>query len=174
MSRLGLVLLAALLSMASPGPARPQVDLAKGHDGSAPIEITSDTLDVKQNEQIAIFRGNVDAIQGEMNLRADELTVHYRSDAEGNNSISLIVAVGNVFLTSPTEMAQGDRGVYDIDAGTVVLTGEVVVTRDDNVIRGSRLRLNLATGKSKMEGGSQVSGDQGRVKAIFVPAKKNQ
>ena len=122
MSRLGFIMLATILSMASPGPALPQIDLTKGHDGSAPIEITSDTLDVKQDEQLAIFRGNVDAIQGEMNLRADVLNVHYRSDAEGNNSISLIVAVGNVFLTPPTEMAQGDRGVYDIDAGTVVLT----------------------------------------------------
>ena len=35
--------------------------------------------------------------------------------------------------------------------------------------RGSRLELDLATGKSKIESGPATATDDGRVKALFVP-----
>ena len=64
-------------------------------DPDHPIEITADSLEVTQDENIAIFRGNVDALRGEMRLHADELTVHYRSaggSGSGVNAISRIDA----------------------------------------------------------------------------------
>ena len=92
-------------------PAFGQLELGGGHDANQPIEITADSLEVQQDKQLAIFRGTVDAVQGEMNLRADVLVVHYRAREDNQNSISLIEAEGNVFVSSPTEMAQGDRGI---------------------------------------------------------------
>ena len=57
-------------------------EIGQGYDTSLPIEITADSLEVRQEEQIAVFRGNVDAVQGDLNLRADELTVYYRTGDE--------------------------------------------------------------------------------------------
>lgn len=152
-------------------PAR--AEIGGGYDTSLPIEITADSLEVRQEAQVAVFRGNVDAVQGELNLRADQLIVHYRTNSENQNSISLIEANGNVFLSSPTEIAQGEKGVYDIDAGTIVLTGSVVLIRGDNVIRGDRLEMNLATGVSRVLSGGLEAGGDGRVKALFVPSSDN-
>ncbi len=151
-------------------PVSSQVDPGEGYDTSLPIEITADSLEVQQDLETAIFRGNVDAVQGELNLRADQLTVHYRKGDNGENSVSRIDAEGNVFLSSPNEMAQGDRGIYNVDADTIELTGSVVLTRGENVIKGNRLTLNLVTGKSKMESGA--GGE--RVKALFVPQSESQ
>ncbi len=153
-------------------PAFGQLELGGGHDANQPIEITADSLEVQQDKQLAIFRGTVDAVQGEMNLRADVLVVHYRSREDNQNSISLIEAEGNVFLSSPTEMAQGDRGTYDVDAQLVRLDGSVVLTQGENVIRGDHLVLNLATGQSKMASVASADGGKQRVKAIFVPESK--
>ncbi len=155
-------------------PARGQFAPGTAHDTKQPIEITSDTLEVYKDQQIAIFEGNVDAAQGELNLRSDRLIVHYRSDEKGDSTISLIEAEGRVFLTSPTEMGQGDRGIYNVDTGMVELVGSVVLTRGQNVIRGNRMVLNLATGKSKMESGVGATGERKRVKALFVPDSKPQ
>lgn len=152
--------------------AHAQIDLGKSYDTSLPIEITADTLDVDQENQTATFTGNVDAVQGKLTLRADLLKVHYRANDDGENSISKIEAENNVFLSSPAETAQGDRGVYDIETEKVHLFGSVVLTRDDNVIKGDRLELNLATGKSRVESAVGAAGSQGRVKALFVPKKK--
>ena len=143
-------------------------------DTDNPIEITADSLEVKQDENIAIFRGNVDALQGEMRLRADELTVHYRS-AKGNgsgvNAIGRIDAAGSVFITSSRETAQGEIGVYDVENNVITLTKNVVLTRGDNVIRGNRLVLNLTTGQSRVDGGVGATRSGGRVRSLFVPKR---
>ncbi len=147
---------------------------SKGYDTSLPIEITADSLEVQQEEQIAVFTGNVDAAQGELNLRADRLVVYYRANAKDSNTISLIEAFGNVFLSSPTEMAQGEKGVYNLDTDTIELTGGVVLTRGESVIRGDRLDMDLATGRTRVSsygaGTKQAGQGSGRVKALFVPS----
>ncbi len=149
----------------------PEVGAQAGeHDVDQPIEINADSLEVLQKDQRAVFRGNVDARQGRLRLKADELEVHYLSKAEGGQvggAITRIDARGNVLVSSPTETAQGDAGVYDVTAKAITLTGKVVLTRGDNVIRGQRLVLDLATGKSRIEGGG------GRVRGYFVPGKKD-
>ncbi len=162
---------AALAVAADTVPAR--AEIGAGYDTSLPIEITADSLEVQQDAQVAVFRGNVDAVQGELNLRADQLIVHYRTNSENQNSIRLIEANGNVFLSSPTEMAQGEKGVYDVDADTIQLTGSVVLIRGDNVIRGDRLEMDLATGRSRVLSGGLEAGGDGRVKALFVPNTDN-
>lgn len=168
----GLLMSSPLVSDAADN--RPQIQ----HDTDQPIEINADSLEVEQNQQVATFRGNVDAIQGEIRLRADELKVHYRNDdgstesaAGAAGAIVRIDAVGNVFVSSPTETAQGNTGVYDIDNREITLTGQVVLTRGENVLRGERLVLNMATGRSRIESSGQQGG--GRVRAILTPSKKD-
>ena len=137
-------------------------------DTDQPIEINADSLEVQQDNNLAIFTGNVDAAQGRIRLRADRLTVHYRpggsAAADVQGTISRIEATGQVFVWSPEETAQGDNGVYDVASKQIVLTGTVVLTRGDNVVRGKRLVMNMQTGRSEMKGG--------RVQGIFVPPKK--
>lgn len=148
------------------------------HDTSLPIEITADSLEVLQNEQIATFTGNVDAVQGDLVLSADLLRVHYGGGDDAApgpaaaGAIRRIEAEGNVFLSSPRETAQGDAGVYDVAANQLTMEGAVVLTRDDNVIRGQQLEIDLVSGRSRMlaavpstEGGTAPQ----RVRALFTP-----
>ena len=135
------------------GPT-PAAGQALQHDSSQPIEISADTLEVLQEEQIATFAGNVDAVQGDLVLSADKLLVHYEgenSDSVGlaagrGNSIRRIDAVGQVIITSPEETAEGDYGTYDVASEFMTLEGDVVLTRGANVIRGERLELDLVSG----------------------------
>jgi lipopolysaccharide export system protein LptA len=145
------------------------------HDSQAPIEITADTLEVRQSENLAVFRGDVDAVQGDMLLKADMLIVHYRENKESPDEpgISQIDAEGNVFVSSPNETAQGARGVYDVDNKKIWLTGKVVLTQGDNVIQGEQLELDLATGKSKVLSAETGDGKRDRVRGLFVPKKEN-
>jgi lipopolysaccharide export system protein LptA len=149
------------------------------HDDGAPIEITADQLEVRQNENVALFRGDVDAVQGELTLSADTLDVFYGdaggAEGEGGNAagaamggeIRRVVARGDVVVSSPREIARGSQGVYDLEAQRITLTGDVVLTRDANVLRGNRLEIDLASGVSRLRG----AGDDGRVRARFAPAE---
>ena len=138
-----------------------------------------------QEEQIATFAGNVDAVQGDLVLSADRLKVHYEGETSGvgvtagsGNSIRRIDAEGNVIIASPEETAEGRFGTYDVLAKLVTLEGQVVLTRGDNVIRGERLELDLVSGKSRIIGaGPETAGgdapSNGRVRALFTPKTKD-
>ena len=150
---------AGALATAALAPERACAQTAT-HDTSLPIEITADSLEVKQQERLAVFRGNVDAVQGRMRLTASEIRVRYRSGSRGESAgaISRIDATGDVRFATPSETAEGDAGVYDVDARHLTLTGSVVLTRGDNVIRGEKLTLDLATGRSRIESSQRVRG----------------
>lgn len=141
-----------------------------------PVEISSDALDVDQEASQAIFRGNVIARQGGINMRADRMIVHYKSSGGETKGVSRIEADGNVIFTNPTDTARGSAAVYDVDKQTLDLTGNVLLTRDKNVLKGTRLNYNLETGRSVLTaGGSTVSGQGqggGRVHGLFVPGSK--
>ena len=168
---------AVLLALLVGGPLAAQ---SLQHDSSLPIEITADSLEVLQEQQLATFYGNVDAVQGDLVLSADELRVHYDSAAEpagaavagGGRTIQRIEAEGNVFVTSPRETAAGEVGVYDVAANLITLEGRVVLTQDDNVIKGERLEVDLTSGRSQVFAAvpsNQGGGPGERVRAIFTP-----
>ncbi len=148
------------LGVAVPGSVAQQTDDAdRGFDLSQPIEIRADSLELRQKESVAVFIGNVDAVQGRIRLSADRLFVHYRTKdgekspaAVAGGAISRLDARGKVSLTSPTETAKSKTGIYDVDKQLVTLEGDVVLTRGANVLSGARLVINLATGVSKFDG----------------------
>jgi lipopolysaccharide export system protein LptA len=158
-------------------------------DTQLPIEITADALEVVQPDRVATFSGNVDAVQGELVLSADQLRVHYRGSGEDQaddagqappaagraGSIRRIEAIGNVSIASPRETATGEVGVYDVVGNLVTLEGAVVLSRDDNVIRGERLEMDLSTGRSRVIAkatSAQGAPPEQRVRAIFTPSEE--
>ena len=161
--------LALALVLAGAGSAQ-EADDAAGAANEA-IEITADTLEVRQSENLAIFAGAVNAVQGDLVLNADMLTVHYR-EAEGgggNLGVSRIDAEGNVVVTSAGEIAQGQRGIYNVEDGIIDLIGGVVLNQGNNVVEGETLTMNLETGVSKVSGAGGT-----RVQGLFVPEEEGE
>ena len=159
----------ALTLMAGAGAA--QDEGREGGEASRAIEISADTLEVRQSEHVAVFQGSVKAVQGDMVLSADMLTVHYREVQEGesNLGVSRIEAEGNVVVSSPQETARGRRGVYDMDRSRIELIGDVVLNQGNNVIAGETLTMDLASGVSRV-----VGGDSERVTGLFVPEDEDE
>ncbi len=162
--------------------AQQQAGAAQGGGGGGdPVEIVADSLVVEQDQRLATFAGNVDAVQGTLRLRSDRLLVYYDSGegeggqpasaGGGGQGIRRLEASGNVSIASPGQTASGDRGIYEVAAGQVTLEGNVVLTRADNVVRGAKLDSNLRTGVSTVSAaqpGASGKPEQ-RVRALFVP-----
>ena len=161
--------LAASVALAGASAAQDADDGAA--EASQAIEITADTLEVRQSENVAVFEGSVHAVQGELVLNADTLTVHYRQTegGEGNLGVSRIDAEGNVVITSPGETAQGQSGVYNVEEGRIELAGGVVLHQGNNVVQGESLTMNLETGVSKVSGAGGT-----RVQGLFVPEEEGE
>lgn len=166
-----------LALFALPAAALAQMNFISGKtDSSKPIDIQADSLEVLQKEQQAIFKGKVEAKQGNVRIKADEMHVYYREKGGAeDNGVSRIDVVGNVFLATPAETVQGAKGVYDVDKGVITLSDNVVITRGKNVLKGKGLTYNLNTGRSELLSGGGTIGADGkkeRVRGYFVPEKQ--
>ena len=112
----------ALMQTAFVGDANASpLGLAQGNGGGLEVE-ADNGIEWRRNEQVLIANGNAVAKRGTSRIDADELRALYR-DRDGNSEIYRIVATGNVTLSSDTDVATGDKAVYDIDKAVVVLTG---------------------------------------------------
>lgn len=151
-------------------------DSFSASDSSEPIEITSDALEIEQKRGLAIFTGSVVASQGNLILRAEVVTVYYGDylgDQRGESlqgQISRIEASGDVFFSTLDETARSENGIYNVEGKKITLSGGVILTRRDNVLRGELLELDLTTGRSKLYGGQKRSD---RVKALFSSDKSD-
>jgi lipopolysaccharide export system protein LptA len=138
-----------------------------------PILIESDRLEVRENDHIAIFTGNVSVVQGDTLLKARKLTVYYAKDggsaATGSADIERLVAEGKVYVRSKDQIATGERGTYDMKAEVMVLTGKsVVLTQGENSAVGCKLTIQSRSGLAHLESCEE------RVKILISPKSVEQ
>jgi len=164
-----LIFLAAFALPSGAFAAAPAAKPVTGqHDNNAPIAISSDSFQADLNAKSGTWSGNVIVVQGDMKLRANSVRM-----LTTNGKTDKVMASGNVVVDSPkTGTATGDNGVYSVVPRTVVMTGNVVLKKGKDVMRGSQLTVNLATGQATLGGGVKgQTAPQGnsRVQAVFTP-----
>ncbi len=149
------------------------------HNSSEPVEITAEKFEILQNEQKAIFKGNVQARQGKIDIQSDKMIVHYatKKDMVGQtkSSVSKVETFGNVFLSTPKETAKGNSGFFDIQKNTITLLGKVMLKSGKNLVKGESLVYNLTTGESKIIGAQKTDNDSNkktRARGLFIPGAK--
>lgn len=166
--------IAAILLIAGSVSAAAQIS----PDGG-PIQVNADRLDVFEKENRAVYLGNVDVLQSTARLRSDRLTINFKGgngDGEegglggGFTSPDTMVAEGDVFYVTPELRARGDKGVYTADTDTVVFTGNVIVSRGEDIAQGECLTLRISAGQSTL--GCAVDGSGERVRTLITPAEE--
>lgn len=166
------VCLALTVAVSSPAAAQSFGGAFTGFSTNSeePIQIEADRLEVRDEEKRAVYLGNVTVRQGETLLKTAELQVFYAGGGQEPGapgaSLERIIANGRVIVQSQNRTATGDEAVFEMASETIVLTGNVVLTEDDNILRGERLVVDLKTGEAQMQGG--------RVQTILVPGRAQE
>jgi lipopolysaccharide export system protein LptA len=152
------------------------------HNSSAPIDFAADHIELQDKANRAILSGNVRVTQAEMTLTAARITVAYTGKVtDGSPQVSRLDASGGVTVTRPDQRASGQYGVYDVSRRVIIMLGGVRLTQGANTVNGSRLTINLDTGKAVIDGGGGVSSGSsgattttgGRVTGRFSVPKRN-
>lgn len=173
--------LLALLGLVAGAPAGAQSAL-KGHNTDEPVDVHSDRIELQDRADRAIFVGKVHAVQGDMTMDSQRMTVAYRraATAGADPEVQRIDASGGVVVVDPSERATGNFGIYDLDRKLITLIGGVTLTRAGNVVRGARLVIDLDTGRSTVDGNA-VAGAAGttgvaggRVTGHFTVPRRTQ
>jgi lipopolysaccharide export system protein LptA len=80
-----------------------------------------------------------------------------------------------VVVRSPSETARGDFGIYDLDRKLITLIGNVQLNRENNQLSGSRLVIDLDSGRAVVDGGPPgVNASGGRVSGHFTVPQRQQ
>jgi lipopolysaccharide export system protein LptA len=78
-------------------------------------------------------------------------------------------------VRSPTETAKGDIGIYDLNRKLITLLGNVQLDQKQNQVSGSRLVIDLDSGRAVVDGGPPgVNSSGGRVTGHFIVPQRQQ
>ena len=134
-----------------------------------PVDIIADEMQWNDDQKIAYAIGNAIATQGEKKISANKLIVHLDQE-EDTNEIILIEAEGNVIFTNKKEVATGKIAKYDFIKNNIIIENTVTLKRDDNIMKGELLIMDLNTGVS------QITSDKStkKVKMRFSPKKADK
>jgi lipopolysaccharide export system protein LptA len=171
----GAVLAVTVAAGQTAGPPNALQGFSQNRD--KPVHIEAASLEVRDKDKMATFSGNVHVVQGDTTMKSRTLVVFYEAGADqgglkaakpgpgGKQQIRRLEAKGGVVVTQKDQTATGETGIYDMQANTVTLSGNVVVSQGPNVTRGDRLVVDLTSGVSRVE----CNSGQCRVRALIQP-----
>jgi lipopolysaccharide export system protein LptA len=155
-----------------------------------PIQIEAASLEMRDKKKEATFAGNVKVVQGDTTMTSKTLLVFYDQTTApatpsptnakaakaapmqaatpgpgGSSSIRRLEARGSVVVTQKDQVVTGETAIFDTRANLITMTGGtmtggVVLTQCQNVMRGDRLKVDMTTGVSRVES------DVGRVQVL--------
>ena len=146
-------------------------------DSDQPINIEADQLKVNDKNKTALFRGNVKAVQGGFELRSKSLEVLYAGKpgtgkSGANGKVKKLTAKGTVLVTTTDDQtASSDWAEFDVVKQTIMLGDHVILTQGKNIIKGSRLIIDLKTSQSRFESARTENGirNRGRIQMKVIP-----
>lgn len=142
----------------------------------APLDVTSQRLDVNDAKKTATFVGNVRAVQGDSVMTTPQLTVGYGGEAApgeqaassnplagASGKVKDIIAAGPVVMTrGTTDRVTSDQASFDAQNETGVLSGNITMTSGtDRRAVGDRVDLDQRNNRITLSG-SEVVVTQGK------------
>lgn len=128
-----------------------------------------DSLEFWERQQVAVARGDALAKRGDQEIRADVLTAYFRPGTTDRLEMRTVKADGNVRVSTATEFARGDGGVYYVPEQLATLSGAVKISRGENILSGEYAEVDLVSGVSRLLGAPPGQPGDARVRGLLVP-----
>lgn len=154
---------------------------AAGLAGSAPISIEADSMSSKEKSNSVFFKGNVDARQGDVQIRSDEMTVYYSmlQDDKGKKGkpktspgttqqVEKLICKGNVEITRAEWLGTSNQMDYLAKKRQVILKGNAKAYQGQNMVSGDKIVYYID------EGRSEVIGQDNQTKTVMGEKKKKK
>jgi len=140
---------------------------ALASDGDQQIEVEANSLEVREAENISIYEGSVNLVQGSLQISCDRMVIHF-NDA---NELQLIEMTGDPARLrqlddDQQEMLGQAKQIDYIEAQSLIeLRGTARFDHAGDIIEGDLIRIN--TESNAIQAGSSES--DRRVKMLIKP-----
>jgi lipopolysaccharide export system protein LptA len=138
-----------------------------------PIQIEANHMLSVEKSNSVQFSGDVDAKQGNVRIRCDEMVVYYTqaekitSNAEKKSQqVDKLTCDGNVEVTKDDWLGSSQKMLYVKKVRQVILTGKAKAWQGQNMVTGDKIVYYLDQGRSEVVGG--------RPEATLNPSSENK
>lgn len=105
---------------------------------------------------------------GTYDMFATKVTAYLDDAQSANPEIERVVAIGHVSITTPNETITGSKATYFAKNNTAEMTGNVTISRGENILHGDRATLDMNTNISRLYSDQ----NDGRVRGTFFPGQE--
>lgn len=140
----------------------------------APIHIEANRMTSTENTNSVVFTGDVDAKQGDVRIRSDEMTVFYhtlestgkqkdkkkpaaQAEKKTSQQVEKLICVGNVEITRGEWLGTAKKMLYLSKERQVILTENAKAWQGQNMVSGEKIIYYLDEGRSEVIGGSKAT-----------------
>jgi lipopolysaccharide export system protein LptA len=141
--------------------------LALSNDGQQPINVEADSLEVRDQENISIYSGNVNLRQGSLEFSCNRLTLYF----DDNKELTLMEMTGSpaTFRQLDDEKqelkGQAELLQYRQSESVLVLSGKARFSHKGDTIESNLIQVN--TENNSIQAGSSSADD--RVRMLIQP-----
>ena len=129
------------------------------------VEVEADQMEIIDSEHKTIFTGNVVSTRPSETIKSDEMVVTTADVKQTDGTMKTVTdkvnATGNVLIKTKNQTITGSSAIFDVQANTLEVMGNVRVVQGESNLKGQKLVVDLTTNHLQMSGG--------RVKGSFIP-----
>lgn len=121
----------------------------------APIHIEANSMTSTEKTNSVVFKGEVDARQGDVRIRSDEMIVYYTAqdqDKTASQQVEKLDCLGNVEITRGEWLGTSQKMTYLSKERQVILTGDAKAWQNQNMVSGEKIIYYLDEGRSEVSG----------------------
>lgn len=150
---------------------------------SEPIHIAADQMVSSEQTNVVVFKGNVDATQGNLVIESEKMSVYYSeknntAGADKSSKVEKLICKGGVKITQGDWLGKGDQMVYLAKERKVILSGNAKAFQGGNMVTGTTITYFLDEGRSIVDDPDTITSQpgtqsgkphSGRVQAVIQP-----
>ncbi len=126
---------------------------------NSPIHIEANRMTSTERTNSVVFTGEVDAKQGDVRIRSDEMTVYYtqadndkKAEKTSSQQVEKLVSIGHVEITRGEWLGTSEKMVYLSKERQVILTDNAKAWQGKNMVSGEKIVYYLDEGRSEVVG----------------------
>lgn len=152
----------------------------KAGEADQPISIEANRMVSQENQNSVIFLGKVDARQGTLTIRAEEMTVYYseqKTDKKDDkaekptNKVEKLICKNNVKVSQGDWLGTGERMDYFAQERKAILSGNAKAWQGQNMVAGKTITYYLDEKRTVVEQDESI---KSRVRAVIHPEAKKK
>ncbi len=129
---------------------------------------------------VVTLTGQAEIRQGDVRLLAEKVKIYTGSNSggvgiTGTSSISRVEAEEDFYYLTGTQEVRGQQGVYTQANNQFVVTGDVILLQEGNIVTGDQLTYNLDTEEARVVSNckGRKCGRKNRVRVLIKNSSVN-